>query len=318
MNKFTGNRSKSGLNKLITTKTYLNGELKAKRVVVKAPEVETKTGVHPLNPRNQEALTLEAVADIYDSIVDDGVDTEGVAVEQNGQFLVLDASRRRFCCIKGEKDFPLWVIDGEPTITQLLKLINNSQDVKKWSYYEHGNYLMTVAENAEIDVKSLKNEELAEKLGIGRETLRKRLEAIGIDDELRTLFVDYEGIPNAFYGVLAKLQKKLTKAKLNISDQVGVFRTKLESKALNGTVLERQKATLEALKEFVDEAIGGGSSDSKWKETPLGEFDVKGVSAKRKTSSDGRKTVYEFNRLPADVQQKINAYIDSVLPPKNS
>lgn len=304
--------SQSGINNLVSKKSYLNGELKAKRVVVKASEVETKTQPHYLNPRNQEALTLDAVADIYDSILSDGVDTEGVAIEQNGKYLILDSSRRRFCCIKGHKDLPLWVIEGHPTVAQLLKIINNTQEVKKWSYYEHGNYLLSVAENTDIDVKSLNVEELAEQLGIGRETLRKRLEAVNIDDALRTVFVDYEGIPNTYYSELSKIQKKLTKAEIDIGEQLGIFKTTHETQ---GAIHERQKQTLAALKEFVYNLVQP-KEKARPKEIKLGNFTEKDASAKCVVSSRGRKKVYTFSRIPTETQRKIDEFIEQLLPPQ--
>lgn len=312
---FANRGSQSGTRSLIPKKSYLNGDLSAKRVVVKADEVETKTQAHYLNPRNQEALTLEAVADIYDSILVGGVDTEGVAVEIDGKYLILDSSRRRFCCIKGRKDLPLWVIEGQPTVAQLLKIINNTQEVKKWSYYEHGKYLLSVAESAEIDVQVLKVEELAEKLGIGRETLRKRLEAVSIDDELRKVFVDYEGIPNTYYSDLSKIQKKLTKAEINIAEQICEFKVKSNKTQITGTVSERQKQMLFELKEFVDSLIKP-EAKAKSKETKLGNFPQKHISARRKESADGKKTVYEFKRIPVAIQRQIDQFIEQVLPPQ--
>lgn len=305
-------KSSSGLSSLVAKKTYLNGELKAKREVVKGRDISSKTDIHYLNPRNQEALTLDAVSDIYPSIKENGVNTEGVAVERDGKFLVLDASRRRFCCIEGEQDLPLWVIEGEPTDTQLLKIINDSQEVKKWSYPEHGEYLIKIAKLKGLDVEALKIDELAKELGLGRESLRKRLESLDISADLRMVFPDYEGIPNAYYGELAKVQRSITKAKKDVADLVGAFSTKIKKEVYTGSVSERQKKILDALKEFVSHSLGkkGGSA---WTEKNLGIFDVKGVSAKRKTSKDGRKTVFEFNRLPAEVQRKINDLVEQVL-----
>lgn len=118
------------------TRTYLNGALTAKRVVVQSSEVESKTDIHPLNPRNQEALTLDAVRDIFPSIQENGVNQEGVAVKcpSTGKLLLLDASRRRFSCIHCDADLPLWELQDEVSDEQILAIINDSQEVKRWSY----------------------------------------------------------------------------------------------------------------------------------------------------------------------------------------
>lgn len=305
-------KSSSGLSGLLAKKTYLNGELKAKREVVKGKDISSKTDIHYLNPRNQEALTLDAVSDIYPSIKENGVNTEGVAVEKDGKFYVLDASRRRFCCIEGDQDLPLWVIEGEPTDPQLLKIINDSQEVKKWSYPEHGEYLIKIAKLKKLDIETLKLEELAKELGLGKESLRKRLESLNISDELRMVFPDYEGIPNTYYSELAKIQRSITKSEKDAVELLERFNHKLKNLELTGSVFERQKKTLEALKEFASHFLGK-KSGSAWTEKNLGSFDVKGMSAKRKISKDGRKVVFEFNRLPAEVQRKINDLVEQTL-----
>ena len=55
--------------------------------------MELETTVHPLNPRNQEALSVNAVRDILKDIEARGVDTEGVAVKRNGVYLLIEGSR---------------------------------------------------------------------------------------------------------------------------------------------------------------------------------------------------------------------------------
>ncbi len=308
-------KSSSGVGSLVgVTKTYLNGKLKAKRIIVKAKDIESKTDIHYLNPRNQDALTLDAVSDILPSIRESGVSTEGVAIEKDGKYYVLDASRRRFCCVESEQDLPLWLIEGEPTDTQLLKIVNDSQEVKKWSYPEHGLYLLNIAKRQKLDVEKMKVDDLAKELGIGRESLRKRLESLEVNTELRTIFVDYEGIPNGYYSDLAKLQRLLTQMKLNISEQMKVFKSKLEALSIDGSVSERQKKTLEALKEFVNDLTKNSDTEPKWIEKELGSFENKRSNVKRKVNEKTRKTVYEFTRLPKALQAKIDALIEANLP----
>ncbi|EJV0278490.1 TPA: ParB family protein [Vibrio parahaemolyticus] len=308
----TNGKSSSGVGSLLVKKHYLNGALKAKREIVRGKDIESKTSIHYLNPRNQEALTLEAVSDIYSSIKDNGVSTEGIAIEKDSKYYVLDASRRRFCCIESNQDLPLWVIEGEPTDAQLLKIINDSQEVKKWSYPEHGEYLLKIAKIKSLDVKSMKIDELSNELGIGRESLRKRLESLDIDISLRTIFVDYEGIPNSYYGELAKLQRNLVKANMDVSSEIEKFKTTLANDVVEGSVSERQRKTLDMLKIFVNE-LTKVSSRSSWVTSSLGHFENKRTSVKRKVNDNTRKTVYEFTRLPKELQAEIDMLIEEKL-----
>ncbi|MHB9958805.1 MULTISPECIES: ParB family protein [Vibrio harveyi group] len=307
-------KSSSNVSSLIVKKDYLNGTLKAKREVVKGKDIELKTEIHYLNPRNQEALTLEAVSDIYSSIKENGVSTEGVAIERDGKYRILDASRRRFCCIESVQDLPLWVIEGDPTDAQLLRIINDSQEVKKWSYPEHGHYLLKIANIKGLDVKLMKIDELSNELGIGRESLRKRLESLDIDISLRTVFVDYEGIPNSYYSELAKLQRSLLKANFDVANEVEKFKAKLSGNLIEGSLSERQKKTLDMLKDFVNDLTKGSKHAAQWTICELGHFDNKRAGVKRKVNESTRKTVYEFTRLPKDLQAEIDALIEAKLP----
>lgn len=306
-------KSTSGANHLHSaTKTFLNGNLTSKRIVVKAKDILCKTVIHYLNPRNQEALTLEAVSDIFPSIKENGVTTEGIAIEKDGKLHVLDASRRRFACLESNQDLPLWVVNSSATDQQLLKIINDSQEVKKWSYPEHGRYLLKIANIQGLNTESMKIDELAVELGIGRESLRKRIEALEVDSALRSVFIDYEGIPNGYYSDLAKLQRQLTKIKINVSEQMVVFKSKLDTLPMNGSISERQKKTLEYLKEFVNDATQNNTAP-KWVEKELGSFENKRTKVRRKVNEKTRRTVYEFTRLPKELQAEIDSLIESKL-----
>ncbi|MFA1567123.1 chromosome partitioning protein ParB, partial [Vibrio kanaloae 5S-149] len=108
-----GKRAKSDSPKKMFT--FASGKTAtAERVIVKADELEVKTAIHPLNPRRQESLTLDSVRDIFSSIQEEGVHTEGVATkDEHGVYQLLDSSRRRFTCVLAQKDLPLWVIEGK-------------------------------------------------------------------------------------------------------------------------------------------------------------------------------------------------------------
>ncbi len=308
--------SKSGAADLIgkvATKSFLKGKLTAKRVVVPGQDVSTKTKVHPYNPRNKEGLTVEAVSDIYNSIKENGVSTEGIAVESpEGIYLVLDSSRRRFCCIDTNTDLPLWVLNGEPDHQDILALINDSQEVKRWSYREHAQYLITVAKLNGIDAEAVKIDELAKHLSIGRESLRKRLEALKIEHALLAVFPHYENIPNSYYQKLSKIQRSLIKAGSNITDDMGKFKERVKGLKLPDDLLELHQAVYSELESFVKE-LTGEKKPKQWKVDQLAEYDSKFTSASRKVSPDGRKHVYEFSRIDREKVNLIDEFIRKTL-----
>ncbi|EKA5635913.1 chromosome partitioning protein ParB [Vibrio navarrensis] len=298
------------------TRTYLSGQVTAKREVVAANDIESKTGIHPLNPRNQDGLTLEAVRDILLSITENGVNQEGVAIKcpETGKYLLLDASRRRFCCIHSRVDLPLWVIQSDVTDEQALKIINDSQEVKRWSYPEHAAYLLVIAQRKQINVEEAKIEDLAQALGMGRESLRKRLEAYNVSRNIIEVFVDFEGIPNSFYSKLAKFEKALVKAGKDIDEEMNAFKSQLQlNEELSSEVSERQRQTLELLDEFVSNAINRKPQKASWETTKLAEFEDKKAYAKVSRSPDRNSVKFELSRIGSEKLRKIEDSIRAIL-----
>lgn len=308
-----------GLKPPSQTRTYLSGQVQAKRLVIPALAITEQTGIHALNPRNQSALTKEAVRDILPSIIENGVHVEGVAIRcpETGKLLLLDASRRRFCCIEAEVDLPLWELQGEISDEQALAIINDSQEVKKWSYPEHANYLLTVAARKNLTPDSMKIDELAKALSIGRESLRKRLEAAHVDAKLRNLFPDYEGIPNAFYARLAKVERTLTKADKPVTDFIEHIRQEINLDEKTPSVSEQQAKIMTTLESKLSHFIGQRQAKREWKSEILVPFEDKKMFARVSKSPDRNITKFEFSRIESEKLKKIEAYITAILSEKD-
>ena len=306
--------SSSGLKNLQGTKvkrTFCDGRVEAERVVIKASEIETKTDIHPLNPRNQYALTMESVRDIFESIQVRGVDTEGIAVlcPDTKKYLLADSSRRRFCCIEGNKDLPLWVLSMPVSDADILEIIKDSQKTKRWSYREEGLTYLKVKNERGLK----KIEELAEVLNIGRETLRKKLQAAEINHLLLEQFPDYEGIPNTFYKALARSEKTIDKAGLEVKEFVKQLKKKLPS--LSGDTERDQSKVLQTIVSFSDSLLNGAQKPE-WDVSDIIKFDDKKKYAKKKTSPDGNVVKYEFSRLNSEMMKEIDKLIAAQLKNK--
>lgn len=313
--------AKSGIKTLKSaeqTRTYLNGTVRAKRVVVAASDVELKTNAHALNPRNQDALTKEAVRDIFPSIVENGVNVEGVAIRcpESEQLLLLDASRRRFSCILGGVDLPLWELQGDITDEQILAIINDSQEVKRWSYPEHADFLMRVASRKSLDINTMKVEELAKALSIGRESLRKRLEARNVSLDLREIFPDYEGVPNAFYSRLAKVERSLSRANRTPADFIKHIKKTpyFESSVVH--VSEKQSEIMGLLEMSLAAFLGDKKVKRQWETKPLAVFEDKKAFARSSKSPDGNTLKIELSRTGAEKMKLVEKYIKSILEGK--
>ena len=293
-----GKRAKSESPKKIFT--FASGKTAtAERVIVKADELESKTAIHPLNPRRQESLTLDSVRDILLSIQEEGVHTEGVATKsEQGTYQLLDSSRRRFTCLHAKKDLPLWVIEGDVEQADLIAFISTTQSVKRLSYRELG------AEYASIMQAQgfTKIDELAEHLNIGRETCRKRFTAAAIDPRMIEVFPDCEGIPNGYYAKLAKAEKQLAKENTPIARFISSLKFNLDGAE---NVEEKQKLVLEAIEVKLAKKV----SKVSWNTESIAKFEDKNQYAKVSRSSDKRGLKIELSRLPAEMYDEIVQFV---------
>lgn len=272
----------------------------ANRVVVTPNELTRRTDIHPFNPRCQRSLSLDSVRDILPSIEQEGVHTEGLATkDEQGVYLLLDSSRRRFCCLQAKKALPLWVLDGELSDSDLLALIKTTQAVKRLSYRELGaEYTVIMQEKG-----FTKLDELALYLGVGRETCRKRMAAAAINADLINAFPDCEGIPNSYYSKLVKIEKQLTKANTEISDFIASL--DWQDIHLAHSVEDKQKMLLSQM----EYQLTPQKKAMSWRSETLASFADKNTYAKVSTSADKRGLKIELNRLPAALYDDILAYI---------
>ncbi|HEC5166169.1 TPA: peptide transporter [Escherichia coli] len=296
-----GLRSQPRLRKLFTL--HNNRKLEAEHIIVPAEKVELETAVHPMNPRNQEALTENAVRDILKQIEERGVDTEGVAVKRDGVYLLIEGSRRRFCCIQSGKDLPLWVLPDELSPEDINSIITAAQTSRRFSYREVGfQYLQKMEELGFVT-----NEELAQFLGISHVSVSKRVQAAKIDHSLIALFPDYEGIPNSYYNRLSRLQKYIEKNLYSLEEVVDSVREEIKDMDVSD-ITEAQKTVIQKITTVV-EGLDINPPSKGWDTRELAEFDNKDKYARISKSASGRKIRFEFNRMNSELIAEIEEFI---------
>lgn len=301
----------AGMKSTVPMKKFFNlkggDKIEAEHVVVPAAQVQSMTAVHPLNPRNQEALNRNAVRDILEQIEARGVDTEGVAVKLNDVYLLVEGSRRRYCCIQANKDLPLWVLPESITEDNIKSIIAAAQTARRFSYREVGlQYLKMMEEN-----NFSTNEELASYLGISHVSVSKRTQAAHIDHSLIELFPDYEAIPNSYYGKLSKLQKYVERNKFFLEDVVSKVKSALEQ-TKNLDIDEAQKFVMDNIQSAVDN-LDEDHPKNTWNTYDLVEFENKDKYARISKNKSGRKIKFEFNRINSDLMKQIEEFIKSKL-----
>ncbi|MGR5448740.1 hypothetical protein ACP3V3_02905 [Vibrio sp. PNB22_3_1] len=188
-------------------------ELIGRHVIVPSAQIEEMVVVHPLNPRYQKAITAESLGDILPLIIQGGVQFEGIAVEMDGKFAVLDASRRRMAAIIAKKDLPLWVFESDAPLSR-----KNSEYIsevarasKALSYREEG-MLLIKAMHEDPKLNNLEALMDAFRYDAKQErTVRRYIDAAIIPQELIDMFPDSENIPNDFYSKLKAICKEVAR-----------------------------------------------------------------------------------------------------------
>ncbi|RXY17887.1 peptide transporter, partial [Klebsiella pneumoniae] len=122
-----------------------------------------------------------AVDDLYTReilplIKENGFKTGAIAVYRDGQFYLIEGSRRRFCCIICSIDLPLWAFVVEVSREDVDCIVNAAQTAKPFSYREVGIKYLEIMQNKGFKT----NAELASYLNIGIESIRKRIQAAKI------------------------------------------------------------------------------------------------------------------------------------------
>lgn len=284
--------------------TFSDGrKVEAEHTIISESKVEINTIVHPMNPRNQIALDKDAVRDILDQIRNRGVDKEGVAIQEGEKYLIIEGSRRRYCCIETHQDFPLWVVHEKLTTKEIYEIINASQSSKKFSYRELGTqYLKQMQE-----FNFVTNESFAEYLNTSTETVRKRIQAAKIDNNLINIFPDAEGIPNSFYSRLARVEKILKKQNIDLDSILNKIKKEIQfDKSID---VDNQQNQLMRQLDATVQKILGAKKDKIWDTYDLEVFDNKDKYAKVSRNSNGRKVRFEFNRLNSNLVQEIESVI---------
>ncbi|MFP1463937.1 ParB family protein [Escherichia coli] len=230
----------------------------------------------------------------------------GIAVKRDGVYLLIEGSRRRFCCIKAEKDLPLWVLPDQLTEDDINSIISAAQTSRKFSYREVGFQFIKKMEEKGFST----NEELAAYLGISHVSVAKESRPV-LTKHSSLLFPDYEGIPNSYYSRLSRLQKYVQKNLFPLDEVID--NVKEETKDLDiGDLQVAQKVVMEKITQSV-ESVCEKSYSTKWETSDSITFDNKDKYARISKNNTGRKIRIEFNRISAGFIKELEEFIKEKL-----
>ncbi len=274
-------------------------------------DILNQTQIHPLNPRNQDALDDSSVESTLESIRKNGIDTEclGIWSDNEKTILIIEGSVRRYCAIKSKKSYPIWVLPAKSaTNKDVRRLIADASDKKPHSLRERGEAYWKEALELSDDAENMTNEQLSQLLSVGRETLRKALQAFHVDIRLLKIMPDYEGVANSFYPKLAKIEKQLVKDNTSIDEFIGKIKSSDNVKNALGQFSKSEIQQI-ILSEMESVAYNAAPRKNTWRTNDIVKFEQKNKFARKSTSSNGESIRFELGR----VDNKLIETIESII-----
>lgn len=300
-------------NGLVTGKSFKlsSGEVKAQRIVIAPDQIEEKTKKHPINPRNDKAFNERSLAKTLQSIREKGIEDDCLGIWSDNErttILIIKGSSRRWCAIKAGVEYPVWVLPASSaTNDDIRQLIANDELQRPHSFRERGEAYIQQLKERGLEPDSMKIDDMAAELGVGRETMRKCIQAYKVNNRLLELIPDYEAVKQGVYSKLAKIEKAIDKdSRKTIASVVSSV-----TLALVGIdKLDTEEAQEKALAE-IEKAVYGNDLDSEsgWSVTELATFDSKLKKARKLVSADGRNVKFELNRQDPDLIKAVENLI---------
>ena len=274
-------------------------------VTLSLNDVKNKTTVSfEVNGRDQDFLTPESLQDL--ASLEFQQFYPAVGREIAGKIDVLDGSRRRAWFLlnaKPDAQFKILVSKDDISVEDAKALAKQLQTAKEHNLREIGKRCLALMEANE----SITQSELAQQLNISQSKVSRALKAASVDERLVQLFRDINTLSSPDYQLLSSVSQKCEDVS-QLSDFIEIIKKELVNIQSEYSVNDEKehiisliKSELSVLKPKTDKAVV----------TSLKEFDAKGQYARKKVN--GRYFSYEFGRLSADVQKKLDAAIEKVL-----
>lgn len=277
------------------------------RFTVTADDVPKKTYVvQENNGRDQAGLTPESLKDITRTL---GLQQFFPAIgvrRSDGRIEVLDGSRRRAAALLIGAGLDILVTDTPVSAAEARTLAQEIQTAREHNIREIGLRLMALRESG------LSQKDIAEDENMSQAKVTRALQAASVSTELLSLFPDHSELTYGDYKTLLTAQELLQDKEIPLSQ--------LTESVASSVALIRERTTLaedeiknKILTEIRKEAalIVQPETGEKVVTTSLWQFPDKNRYARKK--SRGRAFSYEFNRLPAELQDAIDSAIAGVL-----
>lgn len=293
---FTGNKTQEWTLKSGETRLF-------KEVEIPFADLESKTTVtFEINGREQTHLTLNTLSDL-DSMVNQQHYPAIGYINENGIIEFADGSRRRMRVILsgGEiKSLRALITDKSISSGDARALAKALQTAREHNLWELGKAANIHKENG------LKQTEIAAAMGIPQTKVSRALKAYAVDSQIIGLFPNVGELSLTDFNNLLKAQEK---AGDELEDEVNAAK-ELVASLVDEPDFDAAQIVLTFFSQYV-KAKKPKLTTPKFKD--IASFDSKDKTARKKEDLSKRRVTYEFTRLPANFQKKLDAFIENEL-----
>lgn len=270
--------------------------------VVLSGEIESRTFVDPaVNGRDQSLLTPESVSDISRTIkLQQFFPAIGRMVGDCIE--VLDGSRRRASCIFNETKLEILVTKDEISLEDARQLAIDIQTAREHTLRELGKRFGVMYG------KGMTKEEIARAENISPAKVTRAFQAAAVPDEMIGVFPVARDLSLADYQLLLQIAEDANAKGVPIAELVEPVRERIAE--TEGA--QEDKAKIMAIFKAESKSLKTAPVKSVAMEK-LREFSDRRQYARKKTDPKKRMVIYEFARIPSEVQSEIDEAIKQIL-----
>ncbi len=276
------------------------------KLSVPADEVESGTYVvQDINGREQSGLTPESLKDITRTLsLQQFFPVIGVRNE-NG-INILDGSRRRASAILTGVGLDVLATDEELTATEAKDLAKDIQTAREHNLREVGMRLLALKNSG------LSQKEIAEDENLSQAKVTRALQAASVSADMLAVFPVQSELTYPDYKTLLVAEELLKEKGILLREFIADISTMLGEVWNNPSLAEDEvKDKIVAIVKSEAALTAQKTTGEKVTVTSLWEFTDKNRYARKK--SRGRMFSYEFNRMPAELQESVDAAVQRVL-----
>lgn len=273
---------------------------------VEPADVAEKTFVRQeTNGRDQSALTPESLRDITRTLKFHQF-FPAIGVKAGDKIEILDGSRRRAAALLCRAGLNILVTDSSLTMEEARKLAKDIQTAKEHNIREIGLRLQALKDSG------MNQKDIAAQEGLSQAKVTRALQAAAVSVELISLFPVQSELTFTDYKLLSSVEANLRKNEIECSTLIDNISGEIDLVLSDDDLAEDEikNRIIKIVTKESDILISPERKD-KVQVQSLWNFTDKDRFARKR--SKGRLFSYEFNRLPREVQDKLDEAIESVL-----